>query len=265
MRLTPPTQHSAIMTAMTILDHSPSWAARAALRDWPAGQRHVMYQTWSDLLFLHWRLPPEIIQATLPPGLYADTFAGDAYIGIVPFWMNWIRPRYLPAIPWISFFLETNVRTYVFDEKGNSGVWFYSLDCNQPFAVWLARTFFRLPYEHAQMQAINQAGKIAYQLKRRGALAGSHFAYEPAGPTFFATPESLEFFLAERYLLFAATPMGLATGRVHHTPYPLQAATLTAWNDELLCLDDFVSPERPPDNILCSAGVDVRVYPLVRT
>ncbi|MCB0006531.1 MAG: DUF2071 domain-containing protein, partial [Anaerolineales bacterium] len=150
------------------------------------------------------------------------------------------------------------------DEKGNSGVWSYSLDCNQPFAVWLARTFFRLPYEHAQMQAVNLGGKIAYQLKRQGAQTGSHFAYEPAGPTFFAAPESLEFFLAERYLLFAHTAQGLATGRVHHTPYPLQGATLTAWNDELLCLDGFASPQRPPDNVLRSTGVDVRIYPLVR-
>ncbi len=56
-------------------------------------------------------------------------------------------------MPWVSDFLELNVRTYVKDERGVPGVWFYSLSCNQPMAVWLARRFFHLNYVHAKMDA----------------------------------------------------------------------------------------------------------------
>ena len=71
-----------------------------------------MYQQWRDLLFLHWAYPVAAIQATLPDGLFVDTFGGRAYLGIVPFFMQKIRPRFLPAVPGISDFMELNVRTY---------------------------------------------------------------------------------------------------------------------------------------------------------
>jgi starch phosphorylase len=42
-------------------------------------------QRWNHLLFAHWAVDPAAVQATLPPGLYVDVFADDAYLGIVPF------------------------------------------------------------------------------------------------------------------------------------------------------------------------------------
>ncbi len=57
-----------------------------------------MFQSWRDLLFLHWEYSVAAIQATLPDGLFVDTFAGKAYLGIVPFFMRNIRPRFLPAV-----------------------------------------------------------------------------------------------------------------------------------------------------------------------
>jgi uncharacterized protein YqjF (DUF2071 family) len=52
--------------------------------------------------------------------------------------------------------------------------------------------------------------------------------YGPAGPVAPAAPGSLEFFLAERYLLYAPWRGGLRTARVHHAPYPLQPAAAEA-------------------------------------
>ncbi|REK34037.1 MAG: DUF2071 domain-containing protein, partial [Planctomycetota bacterium] len=31
-----------------------------------------MYHSWTNLLFLHWRFDPNVIQATLPGGLHVD-------------------------------------------------------------------------------------------------------------------------------------------------------------------------------------------------
>jgi uncharacterized protein YqjF (DUF2071 family) len=222
-----------------------------------------MFQNWRDLLFLHWQFPPETIQATLPPGLTVDTFAGRAYVGLVPFFMRDIRPIYAPTVPGISNFLEVNVRTYVYDENGVSGVWFYSLDANQWLAVQLARAFFKLPYFYAGMSAHHQNG-ISYTSHRRGAPENSrsYFYYRGVGDRFLAEPGTLEFFLAERYILFAYDGERLGTGQVYHEPYELMAAEVPAFDTHLLTLANLTPAQRQPDHILYSPGVDVDVFPL---
>ncbi|MBV8901140.1 MAG: DUF2071 domain-containing protein, partial [Verrucomicrobia bacterium] len=97
-------------------------------RQYPAAPVVVMRQRWLDLLFLHWRWDPVEVQRTLPPGLTVDTWEDDAWIGIVPFAMRGVRPRFCPSVPGISHFLELNLRTYVRDRLGRPGIWFYSLD-----------------------------------------------------------------------------------------------------------------------------------------
>ena len=123
---------------------------RIALSKKPSKGWPVMYQKWRNLLFLHWEYDAEIIAKSLPKGLYVDTYQDKAYIGIVPFEMRDVRPRFLPAVPGISNLLELNLRTYVYDEDGIPGVWFYSLDANKRFAVYMARYFFHLSYYHAK-------------------------------------------------------------------------------------------------------------------
>jgi uncharacterized protein YqjF (DUF2071 family) len=235
-----------------------------------------MYQTWRDLLFLHWTMEPAAIQATLPDGLFVDTFEDRAYIGLVPFFMDRIRPSGLPALPWLSWFLEFNVRTYVHDQYGTPGVWFYSLDCNQPIAVWGARTLFKLPYFRSRMSAVQtelpDAGgrKTDYHSRRRiraDSNHGSHpppsrFIYEPTGELTVAAPGSLEFFLVERYILFANTRRGLATGQVYHEPYQFCLASVSEFDTDVLALNELPKVEGDPVSCLYSPGVDVEVFSL---
>ena len=227
-----------------------------------------MYQQWRDLLFLHWEYPAAAIQATLPDGLFVDTFGGKAYLGVVPFFMQKIRPRFLPTVPGISDFMELNLRTYVHDRAGVPGVWFHSLDANQWLAVKIARRFFHLPYQHAQMTAIRTAeGRIRYASLRMGERpqgAPCEFAYAPGAELPPPAPGSLEFFLVERYRLYSSGPAGLRRGAVAHAPYPLCRADVTAWDERLLTLDGFTPTGRAPDHIVMSRGVDVTVYPLER-
>ena len=112
------------VTAADAAPPIPDAAQRLAARELPAGSP-VMFQQWRDLLFLHWEYPATAIQVTLPEGLFVDTFGGKAYLGVVPFFMGNIRPRFLPAVPGISDFMEMNLRTYVHDRAGMPGVWFY--------------------------------------------------------------------------------------------------------------------------------------------
>ncbi|MCB0163024.1 MAG: DUF2071 domain-containing protein [Anaerolineae bacterium] len=228
-----------------------------------------MFQTWQDLLFLHWEYDVDVIQQTLPPGLYVDTFEDRAYLGIVPFFMKHVRPRFCPSVPGVSNFMETNLRTYVFDEQGVAGVWFYSLDANQWLAVKLARTFFKLPYFYAAMhEQRDQTGQaITYDVGRYGVdkTLHSRFSYQNTGASRQAQPGTLEFFLVERYILFTYSPQtrSLSTGQVYHTPYPIVEANISAWDSHLLEIDGFNPPLRTPDHILMSPGVNVDIFALV--
>jgi len=240
---------------------APTLEARLAVRERPVPP-HVLYQRWEHLLFLHWRWDADAIQRTLPPGLFVDTFRGDAWLAIVPFFMRGIRPRFCPPVSGLSDFLELNVRTYVYDDRGRPGVWFYSLDCNQPIAVWTARTIFHLPYRHARMQAHQSESGIDYTCRRDGESHTSNYRYHLADAGRSADPGTLEFFLAERYLLFSPSPRGLRCGRVNHPPYPLAEAQVDTWDAAPLLQAGFPDPARPPDHVIGSSGVQVRVYAL---
>jgi uncharacterized protein len=241
---------------------SPTLDHRLSARERPA-RSPVMFQSWTHLLFLHWRWDPEDIQRRLPRGLTVDTFEGSAWIGIVPFFMRNIRPRFLPCVPWISNFLEKNMRTYVHDDEGRPGVWFFSLDCNQPFAVWTARTFFHLPYHHSRMSAqLVDEHTVAYSSHRLNDNVTSLFHYALSPHARLAEPGTLDFFLLERYLLFSNTPRGVRCGQVHHNPYPVSQARVEKFDTRTLELNGFTSPLHPPDHVCGSPGVNVMIYPL---
>jgi uncharacterized protein YqjF (DUF2071 family) len=241
----------------------PSIDQRLAMRDKPAGFP-VMRQRWAGLLFLHWRVPAEALAERLPEGLHVDTFDGEAWLGVVPFFMERVRPVLLPPVPGISWFMELNVRTYVHDDEGNPGVWFFSLDCNQPLAVEIARRAFHLPYEHAAMRTERTAERIYYACRRDGHDAEAVFDYESAGDdACLAVAGSLQWFLVERYLLFSADKHGrLYRGRVHHVPYRIAPAKGIDWSAEPLRWNGFAMPAGAPESTLIARPVDVRVFPL---
>ncbi len=242
---------------------TPTQVQRSDLRQRPSGLV-VGRQRWGQLLFAHWKIDPAAVQATLPRGLFVDTFGGAAYLGIVPFAMERIRPAWLPPLPWLSWFLELNVRTYVHDASGRPGVWFYSLDCNQALAVAIARRFFYLPYRHARMAASFRDGTIHYECQRRDETAGAcRYAWTPGAKSAPVTPGSLEFFLVERYLLFAADPAGrLYSGRVHHAPYRVNSPSVSEFSVEPARLAGFCL-EGEPASVLAALPVDVSIFPLV--
>lgn len=241
---------------------TPTLEQRLAVCERP-NDTQVMHQRWDHLLFLHWEMPVEMLKLTLPPGLHLDTFEGKAYLGIVPFYMNGVRPVYCPTVPGLSNFLEMNLRTYVFNDEGIPGVWFYSLDADQKLAVGIARRLFHLPYQHAVMKArVDEEGWVHYSSRRAWTGVTCEFLYRGAVEPQPTEPGSLEFFLAERYLLYTEKKGRIAAGRVYHTPYPLGQAEVEIWDDNLFLLNGFHSTGRPPDFCHYSPGVSVDVFPL---
>ena len=221
----------------------------------------ALLQNWTSLLFLHWKYPAALIQSRLPPDLVVDTFEGAAYLGLVAFRMESVRPIGIPALPWISHFLELNVRTYVRTAAGEPGVWFFSLDCNRLPAVFIARTLFGLPYESAAMDA---PSRTEIHCQRKGFRESARYVWTQQRVPEETTPGSLEFFLAERYNFFSLLRGRMFRGQVHHAPYPLSDAQISEWSDLPLRWNGFDVDQRPPDFTHCSPGVSVEAFPLCK-
>ena len=75
-------------------------------------------------------------------------------------------------------------------------------------------------------------------------------------------PGSFEYFLVERYLLYARYRGALYTGRVYHPPYPLRQVELLSCKESLLAAHGFV--HQGWDHLGFSPGVDVEVFSVRR-
>ena len=222
-----------------------------------------MRQRWRDLLFLHFACDPAEIASLLPPGLSVDTFPDDtgeerAWVGLVPFRMTGVRWAFAPPIPGTHTFLETNVRTYVHREGHEPGVWFFSLDAANRLAVAIARAAFSLPYFPARMTFERRGERLDY----RGVRGDESYAIRDlvgaTKPT--PVPGGLDFFLLERYLLYASQGGRLLSGRVHHAPYAIHAVEPQD-EAETLVRAAGIEP-RAFTHRAFSQGVDVDVFPL---
>ncbi len=196
----------------------------------PADNTWVMRQTWSKLLFAHWPVKPDMLRPLIPPGLMLDTFDGEAWVGVVPFYMSNVHFHYVPPFPTTAEFCELNVRTYVLPKDGKPGVWFFSLDASSALAVMGARVAFHLPYYHADMQLESASGATvhykAHRTHRGAASAAFEGSYKPSGAIYKSEAGALDHWLTERYCLYVADGRGsLYQGDIMHDPWPLQPAS----------------------------------------
>lgn len=193
-------------------------------RPWPVPDTPWrLFMRWHDLAFLHWPVRRDSLQRLIPGDVELDTFDGWGWIGIVPFRMSGVRPRY---IPFSLAFPELNVRTYV-KTPGRPGVWFFSLDATNWLAVRAAR-HQGLPYYDARMTVRREGDTVHYRSVRvheGAARAEFDASYRPSGAAYHATPGTLDHWLTERYSLYAADHAGrIVYGEIHHPPWRLQPA-----------------------------------------
>jgi uncharacterized protein YqjF (DUF2071 family) len=248
-----------------------------------------MYQSWGKLLFMHWPMDPEILRPLIPSQLSIDTFQGQAWIGVVPFTMWGIRASFLPPIPGSSAFHELNVRTYV-HYQGVPGVWFFSLDAANSLAVWGARTFYHLPYFNATMSLKQKENLIEYSSDRsEGRTYAQFFAADAEGfsadfesvqfqnlpkakldvswkigaPAPQAQPDSIEFFLTERYCLYSYHRRKLYRSRIFHEPWPLRTASVDSCQSTMI---ESLGIAQPKDEPLLhyAESIAVDIWPLQR-
>ncbi len=231
-------------------------------RPWPLPTRRwTMGQTWESLVFAHWRVPVEELRLHVPAGLEIEEHDGSAWLGITPFRITGLRARGLLPLPGVSSFLELNVRTYVHAGDGKPGVWFFSLDATSRLAVRAARRQYRLPYFDARMSFDDVDGWRGAECARLGE-EGKVFSgrFRPEGEAKTSTSDSLEWFLTERYCLYAADAAdAIYRAEIHHAPWELRPAEAEI---ELTSIAPFELHGEP----VCHAAEtqDVVIWPLER-
>lgn len=215
-------------------------------------------QTWRDLLFVHWEVPVEVLRPLVPAALRIDTWEGRALLGVVPFAMRRIRPRWLPRVLALDF-LETNLRTYVHHGGERPGVWFFSLEASSWLAVTAARLGWALPYHFARMTMEREAERFVYSTERRLGGAAARFEWTPGPLLGASTPGTVEHFLLERYELYAQRGGTLYRGRVHHPAYEAREATLHRAEESLAAAVGLPGLREPAFVHACD-GVDVEMF-----
>ncbi len=220
----------------------------------------VMGQRWERLTFLHWSFDPALVQRLLPEGLQVDTFGGAAWVGLVPFFMHVATPTG-SQVPWVSRFCETNVRTYVRDAHGRTGIWFFSLDAARLGAVAVARAAYQLPYYWSSMRLAEDGEQITYTCRRRlpGPRAVTSWVQVSVGDRLSSGElDERDHFLTARWILFSVSGQRYRLARACHRPWPLHRARAQTVDDHLIAAAGLPQPPGEP-LVHYSPGVDVRI------
>jgi uncharacterized protein len=226
----------------------------------------LMAQSWGDLLFAHWPVPPERLRPLLPGAIPLDVREGSAWLGVTPFRVSAFRLRGMPHLPGITAFPELNVRTYT-TLDGKPGIWFMSLDAASALAVFAARRIYRLPYFKARMECRETGGWIEYGSRRESSdgepaeLAGR---YRPTGPEAPPPPGSLAHWLTERYCLYTLDQQGdVLRADIHHPPWPLRPAE-ASFEHNTMAAPYGLDLDAPPALLHFARRQDVLIWPLAR-
>ena len=216
-------------------------------------------------MFLHWAWDPAEIQKTLPRGLFVDTFDDQAWLGIVPFFMRKVHPRGLPCLPWLSDFLELNVRTYVYQQRRAARYLVLFTDV-QSGPCGGARQAL-LPFElRSRAHACSRRSKRNLYLPRettsnaRGtvSLSRAHQVRRQKhnrvrSSSFWSNVTFFTLRIAEPRLLWASSSSAL----------PYRSRLVETWSFNPAAADGFSTPERGPDHVLAAEDLQVEAWPII--
>ncbi|MEU8656079.1 YqjF family protein [Actinoplanes philippinensis] len=220
----------------------------------------MMIQQWRRMTFLHWRYPVDDVRPLLPPGLTPDTDDDRVWVGMLPFLMDEVRPPWLPPVPWLSTFPETNLRTYVRGPDGGAGIFFFSLDAARLPAVAVARAGLNLPYRWSRMGMRVHGDLTEYRGSRfaepRGAgyrlrvRSGERFPEHELGP--------IDHYLTTQYRLYTVVAGRLVSVDVFHPSWVLHRAEVLELEQDLTTAAGLPQPHGAP-LVHSSPGVRTRI------
>ncbi|MDB6117710.1 MAG: hypothetical protein JWO08_1491 [Verrucomicrobiaceae bacterium] len=201
----------------------------------------LLLADWSDAVFLHYAVKPEVLQPFVPFPL--DLREGMAYVSLVAFTMSRMRPR--RGGKWSEALFKPiatheflNLRTYI-THKGDPGIYFLAEWLPNKLSVKLGPPVFGLPYRH---------GQTHYEHDREKGFTGTVIDSDTkaalryiAAPVAHAELEiaekgSLTEFLLERYSAFT-TFLGLKRRfRVWHPAWQHVTLKAAVYENSLMAL-----------------------------
>lgn len=212
------------------------------------GYSWMYYQEWNDAVFLHWGVEPGLLKPFVPNALDLDLFEGKAWVSLVAFTMEKIRPAFLPHFPPVSNFDEINIRTYVrFRDK--PGVYFLSIEGSKRSSCLVARSLSSLPYRYSEMNR----GSGRFRSENTEFTDRLDLQYTIGNQLSGKT--ALDLWLTERYALFQDSNTAINAFEIHHIEWPVKQLILTESTIHYPRFSSLVG--RPPDLTYYSPGVQV--------
>ena len=210
--------------------------------------RPMFLADWTDVLFIHFRVNPDVLTREVPVEL--DLFDGNAYVSLVAFTQQRLRPRWGGRF---TQFLSTplgeheflNVRTYV-RFRGERGIYFLVEWIPNRLARVIGPRLYGLPYRlgHLSYEQNEQSGRITGHVQAHGELRfAAHVDDEQVVAE--AEGDSLDEFLLERYTAFTCRNDVLRRFRIWHEPWSQVSAHCTLEDRSLL------------DGASCLAGAEL--------
>ncbi|HWX22876.1 MAG TPA: DUF2071 domain-containing protein [Candidatus Binatia bacterium] len=165
----------------------------------------VLRVRWSRVVFMHYRLPPALLRAALPPGFELEVYDGSGWLSIVAVTMRRFRTCGLRPL-WCWFFPPLgeqrflNVRTYA-NYGGHSGAFFLFGWLSRPWhlPLWqepfgLSCAFAKIAYGHR-----HETGKFTGTVQGTTGALEYEVAYDSSKRFERCQPGALAEFTLERY------------------------------------------------------------------
>ncbi|MBS4208260.1 DUF2071 domain-containing protein [Bacillus sp. FJAT-50079] len=175
----------------------------------------IMTQVWRDMLFMHWPVDAAFVRNRIPEDLELDLFNDQAWISVIPFRATNTRGRFLPLIPFMTAYLELNIRTYVV-YQGVPGIYFFRIDANHLPTVVGARAYTGIPYCMADMTFLCENNKYFFSSLNKKERREVKLAYQGEDVLYEVEPGTLDHWLLERYCMYSIKGKHVYRGDIHH-------------------------------------------------
>ncbi len=150
----------------------------------------------------------------MPESLDIDLHDGKAWVSLVAFSMQKIRPKYLPALSGISNFDEINIRTYV-KCGAKTGVYFLSIEAGNMVSSKVSKAVSGLPYRYSRISRESNWFQSANE------KFSDQFKIQFIAEYKLTEKAPLDLWLTERYALYHDTSKELNRFEIHHVEWPI--------------------------------------------
>jgi uncharacterized protein YqjF (DUF2071 family) len=216
----------------------------------------MLFQDWSDVVFVHWPCEPQALAALVPGGLRLESFDGAAWLSLISFRIPRMRPMGMPPLPGLASGTETHIRTYVETADGRRGIWLLSVEFEPALGAAIARGAFWLPYWWSPHRVQTDGGRARYLARRRWpAGTAVEVSVEPGAAI---RTSRRDHFLTARWILFLRYGPVLMASPVEHPRWPLRSARLLTLDESVTRRSGLPPPPRDP-LVHYSPGVSARI------